>query len=277
MNNTDAHNLYSKDGKEWINNLTFENTGISSDVCFTGMNDKGIIVTARVANIVDDNGFNKLYVIIDKIQAPEVRIKNSEKTRGMKPMELMQIVKKEAFACNYKYPESRLISIAVDKSTGGDEAYTKLEDEIIGSAVNGIDTYGITWGDGSKMSKKNKKRYINERALCYDMFRSAVEENRIFINTDNLKGTVIREVSSLPYEMTENFRMKMFPKAMMKKDGLSSPDVADSIAQLFLIPFEEQDPDSDLVTLDTIEDEDEEEEIVIEDEFNIDTLTPSLL
>ena len=192
-------------------------------------------------------------------------------------MELMQVVKKEAFNCVNKYPSSKLISIAVDKSTGGDEAYTKLEDDIMGSAVDGIDTYGITWGDGSKMSKRNKKRYINERALCYDMFRSATQENRIYINTDNLKGTVIREVSNLPYEMTENFRMKMFPKAGMKKVGISSPDVADCVAQLFLIPYEEQEIDTEYTSLDDSELDEEDEELEFEDEFNVTSLISTLI
>lgn len=228
INNVEAMSVYEKKGKKWIDKLTFHTVALSVDLAFSGWRDSGVITEARIATKEDSRGRIKLYVIIDEIKEYKGKLGRPRKTLGETSKRLLRVTELHETAREFK--------VAVDANSGGAEPYADFEDEITSSTFDNVDTYGLKWGSG-RLSLGDRRRFVNQRAKAYVLLREAIEDGRFYVSTDALQQRVPRELSKIPFTYDARFKYKILSKQDMAKMGISSPDVADTFAQLFIIPI----------------------------------------
>jgi len=228
--------------KHWVDELKFKTRVLSADTAFVGLRDKGVILGMRIANIIGDDGIAKLYVIIDDIQIPK---KDAPQTargfRYLKPFELKEEVLKQVFRFKEKDLECNQTYIAWDSNSGGDEAYCKLEEQVDNNSNGEVTAYGIRWGGVDNMFKAQRRKYLNQKAMGFDMLRDIVLNDRIYVTTRKHENMFKKEAENLPFEMTEDgFKMKMVGKEKLKKMSISSPDIIDCAVQSLLLDYIEE-------------------------------------
>ena len=91
----------------------------------------------------------------------------------------------------------------------------------------------IHWG-GACFSNKNKKEYVNKRAQAYVCMSRAIQQGRFKIKTYYLQGKVKEQLTRIPYTFDDQARFKILSKEDMKRKGITSPDIADTFAFIFL-------------------------------------------
>ena len=91
----------------------------------------------------------------------------------------------------------------------------------------------IHWGNGC-FSNKNKKEYVNKRAQAYVCLSRAIQQNRFKIRSFYLQGKVKEQLTRIPYTFDEQARFKILSKEDMKRKGITSPDLVDTFAFIFL-------------------------------------------
>lgn len=89
------------------------------------------------------------------------------------------------------------------------------------------------WG-GQCFSNKNRKEYVNKRAQAYVCLARAIQQGRFKIRTMYLKAKVISQLTRIPYTFDEQARYKILSKEQMRTKGISSPDIVDTFAFIFL-------------------------------------------
>lgn len=89
------------------------------------------------------------------------------------------------------------------------------------------------WG-GQCFSNKNRKEFVNKRAQAYVGLMRAIQQGRFKIRTLYLKGKVMEQITRIPYAMDESARFKILSKDEMRRKGITSPDIADTFAFIFL-------------------------------------------
>lgn len=94
----------------------------------------------------------------------------------------------------------------------------------------------VLWGRPNFL-KEYKDRYLNQRAQAICGLSRAVQEGRFGIDESVPKAIVkqiVREGSRIPYHYDEKARRYIAKKEDMKKDGIPSPDVWDSLSFTYL-------------------------------------------
>lgn len=274
LDNDQVAKIYTREGKDWIEKIKFKTRVLSGDTSFTGQRDKGVISASRVANIIDDKGISKLYIILDDIQIPKRKVKSPIKPyRYLKPFELKDEMLKQVFLFMQKDTECDRTKVAWDRNSGGDEAYYKLEEQLAENGNGEIEAYGIAWGSTDDMRKAERKKFLNQKAKCYSMLKEIIEDDRFYCSVEKYRQLLSKEAENLPFEMTtDNFKFKMVGKEKLRKLNISSPDIMDTIAQMLLMYFPEESIEEN--QLFTSKDEDLEELSAddFDDDFEEDSL-----
>lgn len=94
----------------------------------------------------------------------------------------------------------------------------------------------VNWGSPN-FRKEYKDRYTNQRAQAICGLSRAVQEGRFGIDEGidpAIVKQIVREGSRIPYHYDEKARRYIAKKEDMKKDGIPSPDVWDSLSFTFL-------------------------------------------
>ena len=114
----------------------------------------------------------------------------------------------------------------------------------VGATVNkliersGVPVQRIDWGKPC-FRQENKARFYNLRAQCMVSFRDAVRDGRVVLPQNLPKAVrekILLQGSRLPYHFAEagGLRYVMEKKEEMRKNGIKSPDVIDTLAFAFL-------------------------------------------
>lgn len=96
----------------------------------------------------------------------------------------------------------------------------------------------VKWGSAC-FKNQNKSYYYNKRAHAYVNLSKAIDSGRFAISEKVRKRYAIRtqieeQLIKLPYVFDEKGRWKMLGKEEMKRKGITSPDVGDTFAFLFM-------------------------------------------
>ena len=94
----------------------------------------------------------------------------------------------------------------------------------------GIPHTALMWGQPAWY----KDRFMNQRAEGYWFLREAILNEGLSIPRNN---RLIDQLCNLPYEYDEKGRLKLWSKERMRKQGIKSPDLADSLAMCFLVAY----------------------------------------
>lgn len=103
--------------------------------------------------------------------------------------------------------------------------------------LDGFSSYRkINWGSPN-FKKEYKERYLNQRAQAICGLTRAVQEGRFGVSADiDLAFTkkMVHQGSHIPYHYDEKARRVIAKKEDMKKEGIPSPDIWDTISFAFL-------------------------------------------
>ncbi len=94
----------------------------------------------------------------------------------------------------------------------------------------------VMWGSPN-FKKEYKDRYLNQRAQAICGLARAIQEGRVGIDEGidlAIIKQIVREGSRIPYHYDEKARRYIAKKEDMKKEGIPSPDLFDSLAFGFL-------------------------------------------
>lgn len=125
--------------------------------------------------------------------------------------------------CLIEYPNATLIVDANGAGVGLAQHLKSL----------GIHFKPVHWG-GQCFSNKNRKEYVNKRAQAYVCLSRAIQQGRFKIRTLYMKNKIIEQVTKIPYTFDEQARFKILSKDEMRRKGITSPDIGDTFAFIFL-------------------------------------------
>lgn len=269
INSIEANKAYSKKGKEWIDKLNFTTLTVSTDIAYTGLRDSSVATTLEVATVIDANGNQKLYVIVTDINV--FQGKNAKLPTEMAHESFKTLLS----AIEEREMQPMFLRCPIDATAGGHEAYTVLDELVASAGLGDAEVQPIIWGSG-RLVGMDKKRFLNQRAKAYIMLMEAIKQDRLYIATAKHRTRVLNELSHIPFMFTMDFKYKILSKQEMAKKGINSPDVIDTIAQQFLVPYVSPPArNNDEVEHDYVSDEVEidivvKEEVTIEIEDEID-------
>lgn len=125
--------------------------------------------------------------------------------------------------CLLEYPNA---TILLDSNGAG-----------IGLAQNlrklGIYFREIHWG-GECFENSNKRLYVNRRAQANVCLSRAIAQGRLKIHTRRNRAKLEEQVTRIPYTFDERSRYKVLSKEEMRRRGLKSPDMVDTLAFIFM-------------------------------------------
>jgi hypothetical protein len=90
----------------------------------------------------------------------------------------------------------------------------------------------VNWGNMNFLDRL-KKRFVNQRAQCSVNAADAVKDGRITF-TEKYKKELLDQGSRIPFFFDEKGRWQIMSKVDMKKEGIPSPDLWDTICMAFL-------------------------------------------
>lgn len=125
--------------------------------------------------------------------------------------------------CLVEYPNATILLDANGAGTG------------LAQHLKSINIYfkPIHWGSQC-FSNKNRKEYVNKRAQAYVCLSRAIQQGRFKIRTMYLKGKTTEQLTRIPYTFDDQARFKILSKDEMKRKGITSPDIVDTFAFIFL-------------------------------------------
>ncbi|HCA5286852.1 TPA: terminase [Acinetobacter nosocomialis] len=91
----------------------------------------------------------------------------------------------------------------------------------------------IIWG-GECFENANKKLYVNKRSQANVCLARAVDQGRIKIHTRRHKAKLEEQITRIPYIFDEKSRYKVLSKEEMRRKGLTSPDMIDTLAFMYM-------------------------------------------
>jgi hypothetical protein len=102
----------------------------------------------------------------------------------------------------------------------------------------GVPVNRIDWGKPC-FSREYQARYFNQRACANVRFRDAIKQGRVSMSakmSQRLRQKIIDQGSRLPYHYSETggLRYVMMRKEDMRKEGIKSPDIWDTLSFPFL-------------------------------------------
>ena len=174
---------------------------ISVDVAGSGR-DSSIILIADVSGDGNDR-------VVEVREISEYQI-------GVDTVELAQMILFRA-----KEMPSRIIVDAVGVGQGVSDFLTQSEQEHI----------SLNWGAASWFSD----RFHNQRAEAYHWLRECLVRQSMFCRRHS---KLFNQLSNLPFGYSERGKLQMMQKDRMIQRGIKSPDIADALAMVFLVPYE---------------------------------------
>lgn len=105
--------------------------------------------------------------------------------------------------------------------------------------ASGVPVVRVNWGKPC-FKKEYQQRFYNRRACAMVRWRDAVRSGRVSFNIKNLdrrtKEKILLQGARLPYHFVETggLRYIMEKKEVMRKNGISSPDIIDAASFVFL-------------------------------------------
>jgi len=288
-----AYSIYENNNKVFNDETIFKSLVFSYDLAYTGYRDSSIVSVYEVATIKNN--------ITQKIKSyyKKVDIHLFQGFNGKLPMEFIEEVFKIILTTIDEYSNNgrffNRIFVIGDATAGGHEPFKKLEEMFLELNRYNIEFKPLMWGS-ERLYFEDKKRFINARAKAYVNLKEALEEKRLKSITDKYKDRILNELKNIFYSFDSKFRYKILSKEEMKKKGVNSPDIADTMAQIMLLNFDEVDftqnetqiienldeysndeiNENDLIELENdFEESDNENEL--ENQNNIDIITPKTL
>ena len=229
-----AHGIYEnysfKEIKPLLDTLIF-----SYDLGYSGIRDSSVLTTLEATALKSE--------ITDRIK-PCFDIKDIEVyqgTNGKLPLEFIEVVYKSILRKldeMFEYKTYKRIVVVGDSSVAGEEPFRRLEEKFLELSMYDIEFIGVKWGT-DRLYFGDKQRFINMRAKCWVNLKEALDEHRINASVDKHQQKVIRELTNIPYTFDSKFRYKMASKEDMKKKNINSPDFGDTLAQAFVVRFED--------------------------------------
>lgn len=125
--------------------------------------------------------------------------------------------------CLIEYPNATLL---VDANGAGAGLAQNLKSL-------GIYFKPVHWG-GQCFSNKDRKEYVNKRAQAYVCLSRAIAQGRFKVRTAYLKSKVTEQLTRIPYTFDDQARFKILSKEEMRRKGITSPDIVDTFAFIFL-------------------------------------------
>ena len=271
------------DKKKWLKDFQPTCLIVSVDVATSGRRDKSVRVLGRAMKLVDDDK-ETLYIVLDDVQVPKKFIKNQ--SVYYKPMAMAVDTIKEIIKISRSklYKMFDLCLLAWDANTIGNEAYDKVEELSYQVDEFDVEPNAITWGDrgrNSRLQGIERTQFYNERAKAFYLLNQALENETIYADDDlPYLSELKKELKSIPYFLTSaGAKIQVESKDKMAK----SPDIADSVAQMYLLdyPITEtiSDNDSGDIIIDTDDDDsdiDDNSDIVDKNDDNIKDFLPEL-
>ena len=223
--------------KKWLKDFKPTCLIVSADVATSGRRDKSVRVLGRAMKIVDDDK-ETLYIILDDVQVPKKFIKNQ--TVYYKPMAMAVDTIKEIIKISRSklYKMLDLCLLAWDANTIGNEAYDEVEEMSYNVDEFDVEPNAITWGDrgrDSRLQGIERTQFYNERAKAFYLLNQALENETIYADEDlPYLGELKKELKSIPYFLTSTgAKIQVESKDKMAK----SPDIADCLAQMYLLDY----------------------------------------
>lgn len=97
----------------------------------------------------------------------------------------------------------------------------------------GIYFIEIHWG-GQCFSNSNREQYVNKRSQAIVCMSRAVAQGRLKVVTKRFKAKLEEQITRLPYVFDDKARYKVPSKEEMRRKGLKSPDMTDTLAFMFM-------------------------------------------
>lgn len=174
-----------------------------------GLRDKSSCVVARVT------GYGDMGPDARRVEVVEVPI-------------LTNKIRSNLFAGSLADEGANLESVTYVIDSGGLGINVCQDLEDMGKVV-----HRVNWGSPC-FKKKNKDRYLNLRAQAMHQAARAAKEGRLSVLTQNYRNVLLNQSSRIPKNFTDKGRIRVPPKGSVEWDGLSSPDLWDSICFAFL-------------------------------------------
>lgn len=174
-----------------------------------GLRDKSSCVVARVT------GYGDMGPEARRVEVVEIPI-------------LTNKIRSNIFASSLADEGSSLESVTYVIDSGGLGINVCQDLEDLGKVV-----HRVNWGNPC-FKKKNKDRYLNLRAQAMHQAARAAKEGRLSVLTQNYRNVLLNQSSRIPKSFTDKGRIRVPPKGSVEWDGLSSPDLWDSICFAFL-------------------------------------------
>lgn len=125
--------------------------------------------------------------------------------------------------CILRYPNATVLLDANGAGTGLAQHLKSI----------GIFFREIHWG-GECFENSNKKLYVNKRSQANVCLARAIAQGRIKIHTRRHRSKLEEQVTRIPYTFDEKSRYKVLSKEEMRRKGLTSPDMIDTLAFMFM-------------------------------------------
>lgn len=120
------------------------------------------------------------------------------------------------------------VTIVIDVTAMGVQFMRRLQELQEGSMI----IQGVQWG-AKPHANEYRKRFFNQRAQCIVHVTEAIKDGCVRLGKKH-KRDVLDQGSRLPFSFDELGRYKIASKESMAADGLSSPDLFDTLSMAFL-------------------------------------------
>ena len=241
---TEALLAFDKKDKEWVDDIKFNTLVISADTAYRALRDSSVVTVAKVAKVG-----NTLYVVVINISV----------FHG-KQAKLPTQTAEETIKAFLKYEALGLENtiICYDASSGGREGYERLEKRFGIASIDenddlerhmtiierdNVNLVPIVWGS-DRLTGAEKKNYYNSRDKAFGELQKATMEDKstLYIQDKKYKTRTVRELSNIPFKYNNKTQLKIAPKEDFE---IGSPDIADTIAQIFLLDYDEVNANKD--------------------------------
>lgn len=91
----------------------------------------------------------------------------------------------------------------------------------------------IHWG-GACFDNDNKKQFVNRRAQANVTLARAIKAGRIKILTKKYKAKMEEQITRIAYTFDDQSRYKVLSKEEMRRKGIKSPDMSDTLAFIYM-------------------------------------------
>jgi len=236
----EALQTFDKKGKDWIDRVNFNTLVVSVDTAYRAIRDSSVVTVAKVAKVG-----NNIYIYI-------IAIAVFHGENAKMPIETAE----EAIKMFLKYEHIGMEKtiICYDATSGGREGFTRLEKRFGFAPINmnddleqhmtvierdNLDVVPIVWGS-DRIVGADKKDYTNARDKAFGGLQRAVmnDKDNLYIADNRYKTRVVREMSNIPFKYTPKGQLKIAPKEDFET---GSPDIVDTIAQMYLLDYDEVD------------------------------------